>query len=112
MKSSIDISSAVTAAGRNLMLGVVLGFLATPGLAGEIQSLAWEKGGEAPVLQVRTGGKVTYKVQSLEAGQRLRISFPNSTLGPKLTELSGDGKVKGVRSEEHTSELQSQFHLL
>ena len=78
------------------MLGVLLGSLATPVLAGEIQSLAWEKEGEAPVLQVRAGGKVTYKVQSLEAGQRLRISFPNSTLGPKLTELSGEGKVKGV----------------
>src|SRR3990170_1579038 len=96
MKSSIDIPGAVTAAGRNLLLGVLLGSLATPVLAGEIQSLAWEGNEDTPKLRIRVDGKSAYKVQSLEDGQRLRISFPNSTLGPKLTELSGEGKVKGV----------------
>jgi len=65
-------------------------------LGAEIQSIAWEPGSDTPVLQIRVAGNATYQVQALEDGQRLRISFPDSTMGSSLTELQGMDKVKGV----------------
>ncbi len=62
----------------------------------EIQSIVWEPGSETPVLQIRVAGDAAYQTQALEDGQRLRISFPASTMGPALAELQGLDKVKGV----------------
>ena len=62
-------------------------------LAGEIQSLSWEAGN---VLKVNTSGPTAYRVEALEEGQRLRVVFPQSTLGSSLAELPGQGIVKGV----------------
>ncbi|MFQ5935438.1 MAG: type IV pilus secretin PilQ [Acidiferrobacterales bacterium] len=62
--------------------------------AAEIESLAWE--GEGPVLQIRVKGDATYQTRSLEGGQRLRITFADTTLGASAGELERRGKVKGV----------------
>jgi type IV pilus assembly protein PilQ len=66
--------------------------LATPALAGEIESIAWEQ----DALKIRVKGSASYKTESLEDGQRLRVTFADSKLGPALNELSGQGIVKGV----------------
>src|SRR4051812_7124982 len=64
--------------------------------AGEIQSLSWANNDDKPVLEVRVAGDAAYQVQALEGGQRLRVSFPGSTLGSGLNELAGQKQVKGV----------------
>jgi type IV pilus assembly protein PilQ len=63
--------------------------------AAEIQSIAWEPG-EEPVMRIRVSGQAPYQTQSLEQGQRLRLIFPGSAMGPGLSELTGKGRVKGV----------------
>ncbi len=78
-----------------LFLVAMIGMTATA-LGAEIDSIAWEPGSDMPVLQIRVSGDATYQTQSLEDGQRLRISFPDSTMGAALTELQGLDKVKGV----------------
>jgi type IV pilus assembly protein PilQ len=64
--------------------------------AGEIQSLSWDPDGDTPALQIRIEGDASYNLDTLEGGERLRISFADSTMGPALNELSGQNKVKGV----------------
>jgi type IV pilus assembly protein PilQ len=66
---------------------------ASPASAAEIESISWD-GQDA--LKVQVKGSATYRSESLEQGQRLRLVFPDSTLGPALKELSGQGVVKGV----------------
>lgn len=66
------------------------------GYAGEIQSLAWASGTDAPTLEVRIAGDAAYELQTLEGGQRARLSFPGSTLGNAVNELPGFKQVKGV----------------
>lgn len=70
--------------------------LTSTATAAEIQSIAWESGGESPALQIRTSGEGAYSTQTLEDGHRLRITFPNSSMGTGLSELPGLDKVKGV----------------
>jgi type IV pilus assembly protein PilQ len=70
--------------------------LAAPAWAAEIQSLAWESGTEKPVLQIKVSGDATFTTQSLEFGQRLRVTFPGSTVADSVAELGGQGAVKGV----------------
>jgi type IV pilus assembly protein PilQ len=82
--------------GRWLTLLVAMAAMSTAASGAEIQSLAWEPGSEMPVLQVRMSGEGAYTTQVLEDGQRLRISFPDSSMGPALTEIQGLDKVKGV----------------
>ncbi len=96
MKQLTKISSAMKAAVKSLLLFGILNFVYSVSFAGEIQSLVWESGDDTPVLQIRVDGEASYKVESLEAGRRLRITFPGSTLGPSLKELEGQNKVKGV----------------
>jgi len=84
------------AAGYCLWLVMALAGMTKVALGAEIQSIAWEPGSDTPVLQIRVAGNATYQVQALEDGQRLRISFPDSTMGSSLTELQGMDKVKGV----------------
>jgi type IV pilus assembly protein PilQ len=96
MKQHIQLlRNVAVAAGKCLSVVAMVGMTATA-LGAEIQSIAWEPGSEAPVLQVRLAGESTYKTQVLEDGQRLRISFPDSSMGTSLAELQGLDKVKGV----------------
>jgi type IV pilus assembly protein PilQ len=64
--------------------------------AGEIRTLAWEDENGAPALRIGIGGETTFEAVTLERGQRLRVSFPDSTLASDLKELGGQGLVKGV----------------
>ena len=77
-------------------LGLVWGTLiSTAVVAGEIESLVWENE-RGSVLQIRVKGKATYSTASLEGGQRLRVRFADSTLGPAASELERRNQVKGV----------------
>jgi type IV pilus assembly protein PilQ len=88
--------NVAVATGKCLSLVVAMVGMTATALGAEIQSIAWEPGSEAPVLQVKLTGESTYKTQVLEDGQRLRISFPDSSMGTSLAELQGLDKVKGV----------------
>jgi type IV pilus assembly protein PilQ len=83
-------------AGRWLAFLVAMAGMSTAASGAEIQSLAWEPGSETSVLQVRLSDEGAYTTQVLEDGQRLRISFPDSSMGPALAEIPGLDKVKGV----------------
>ncbi len=74
---------------------MLLAVAGAPVSAAEIESLAWE-GGAGATVQIRVKGDVAYTTESLEGGQRLRVSFPDSTLGVAAGELERRGKVKGV----------------
>jgi type IV pilus assembly protein PilQ len=69
--------------------------LCSTAFAAQVESLAWEDNAGS-VLEVRVTGDTSYTTTSLEGGQRLRITFPNTTLGPSAGELERRGKVKGV----------------
>jgi len=88
--------NVAVAAGKCLSLVVAMVGMTATALGAEVQSIAWEPGSEAPILQVKLAGESTYKTQVLEDGQRLRISFPDSSMGTSLAELQGLDKVKGV----------------
>jgi len=97
MKRELQILRRMTAVvGKCLWLAVALAGMTKVALGAEIQSIAWEPGSDTPVLQIRVAGDAAYQVQALEDGQRLRINFPDSTMGSSLTELQGMDKVKGV----------------
>lgn len=83
------------AAGR-LLVAVVLQFATMLAFAGEIRSLSWESDGANPVLRVEVTGESTFEAATLENGQRLRVSFPDSTMAAGLAEPAGQGPVKGV----------------
>lgn len=80
----------------SLILAMVLTGYAATSAAGEIESLRWESAAAGEVLEVHVKGVASYKAQTLEAGRRLRLSFPGSTMGPDLAELAGQDPVKGV----------------
>jgi len=84
------------ASGRCLAFLVATAGMTASTYGAEIQSIAWEPGSETPVLQVRAAGEASFTTQVLEDGQRLRISFPDSSMGPSLAELQGLDKVKGA----------------
>ncbi len=63
-----------------------------PVFAAEIESLLWD----GQDVKVRVKGTASYKIETLEQGQRLRLVFPDSSMGPALSELAGQGIVKGV----------------
>ncbi len=84
------------AAGRCLAFLVAIVGVSANAFSAEIQSIVWEPGSDTPVLQVRATGESSFTTQVLEDGQRLRISFPDSSMGPSLAELQGLDKVKGV----------------
>src|SRR6266566_6567029 len=79
----------------NALAGTVLlaAFFTASLYAGEIASLAWDG---PDTLKMRISGGAGYKVETLEDGQRLRLIFPDSSIGPALNELAGQGIVKGV----------------
>lgn len=96
MKQHIQILRNVAVAAGKCLSVVAMAGMTVAALGAEIQSIAWEPGSEAPVLQIKLAGESTYKTQVLEDGQRLRISFPDSSMGTSLAELQGLDKVKGV----------------
>ncbi|MHB8744514.1 MAG: type IV pilus secretin PilQ [Sulfuricaulis sp.] len=83
-------------AGKLLWLLIAMTGMTAVAWGAEINSIAWEPGSESSVLQIHVSGKASYQTQSLEDGQRLRIKFPDSSMGPSLGELQGLDKVKGV----------------
>ncbi len=97
MKQKIRILRIVAlATSRSLAFLVAMVGISASAFGAEIQSIVWEPGSETPVLQVRATGEGSFTTQVLEDGQRLRISFPDSSMGPSLAELQGLDKVKGV----------------
>lgn len=98
MKYQTRILRRVAAAvGRQcLLLAIAMVGMTAVASGAEIQSIAWEPGSDTPVLQIRVAGDTPYKTEVLEDGQRLRLTFPNSSMGTSLTELQGLDKVKGV----------------
>ncbi|MDH3670048.1 MAG: AMIN domain-containing protein, partial [Gammaproteobacteria bacterium] len=91
-RNSTALPRALFAAALGLVWGTSI---STAVVAGEIESLAWqnEKGS---VLQIRVKGEASYSTESLEGGQRLRVRFTDSTLGPSASELERRNHVKGV----------------
>ena len=77
---------------------LLVGFLALCGTAqaAEISSISWDEGSAQPTLKIRLNGKASYQTENLEGGQRLRISFPGTTLGADVLDVDGRGAVKGV----------------
>ncbi|HEX9627400.1 MAG TPA: type IV pilus secretin PilQ [Acidiferrobacterales bacterium] len=69
---------------------------ATAAVAGELTAISWSESGDSPALTIELTEAAKYDTVSLEGGQRLRISFPNTTLGAGVTDISGRGNVKGV----------------
>ncbi len=64
--------------------------------AAEVKSLSWRGDNESPMLYVRVKGESTINALSLDDGRRLRLVIPKSRLGKKVTEIGGQGNVKGV----------------
>lgn len=97
MKQQTQILRRLAAmAGKHLLLLIAMTGMSAAALGAEVQSIAWEPGSESPVLQIRVTGDAPYQTQVLEDGQRLRIRFPDSSMGASLGELQGLDKVKGV----------------
>ncbi|WP_172425854.1 type IV pilus secretin PilQ [Sulfuricaulis limicola] len=95
-QQTLILRTIMATAGRCLALLLALAGTTVTASGAEIQSLVWEPGSDTPVLQVRMSGEGAYTTQVLEDGQRLRISFPDSSMGPALAEIQGLDKVKGV----------------
>ncbi len=79
-----------------LLLAALLAFATQFVCAGEIRTLSWESDGASPVLRVQVAGETTFEAVTLEHGQRLRVSFLDSTLATGVAEPGGQGLVKGV----------------
>ena len=77
---------------------ILTGFLTLCGTAqaAEISALFWDEGSAQPTLKIQLSGKSRYQTANLEGGQRLRISFPGTTLGSAVQDIDGRGAVKGV----------------
>ncbi|MFL6624043.1 MAG: type IV pilus secretin PilQ [Sulfurifustis sp.] len=70
--------------------------IATPVVAGEIESLSWSVDAKLPTLEVNMEGEAPYKVESRENGQTLRLRFAGVKLGAQAGNLDGLQYVKGV----------------
>jgi len=64
-------------------------------LAGDLTALSWEENAGTPSLQVWVSGSPAYEVQTLDAGQRLRLRLSDTVLRD-VTDVVGRGAVKGV----------------
>lgn len=80
---------------RSGLLALVMSIMPVYSWAGEVTSLKWD-GTQASAMQLHVSGSADYKISSLEAGKRLRITFPGSTLATSASELGAKGGVKGV----------------
>src|SRR3989344_2927130 len=83
-------------AASQALIGIFFLIFGQATFSGEIQTLSWETENGTPVLRVQLSGTATFEAMTLERGQRLRVSFPDSTLSPALKEPGGQGLVKGV----------------
>jgi len=63
--------------------------------AGDLTALSWEENAGTPSLQVWVSGSPAYEVQTLDAGQRLRLRLSDTVLRD-VTDVEGRGAVKGV----------------
>ena len=63
--------------------------------AGDLTALSWEDNASNPSLQVWVSGSPAYEVQTLDAGQRLRLRLSDTVLRD-VTDVEGRGVVKGV----------------
>src|SRR4030066_637808 len=63
--------------------------------AGDLTALSWEDNASNPSLQVWVSGSPAYEVQTLDAGQRLRLRLSDPQLRD-VTDVEGRGFVKGV----------------
>jgi len=63
--------------------------------AGDLTALNWEENATPPTLQVWVSGSPAHEVQSLDGGQRLRLSLPGTVLRD-VSDVEGRGDVKGV----------------
>src|SRR4030065_244533 len=63
--------------------------------AGDLTALSWEDNAGTPSLQVWVSGTPAYEVQTLDAGQRLRLRLSDTQLRD-VTDVEGRGFVKGV----------------
>ncbi len=70
--------------------------LAAPAGAAELQALAWEESATPPTLRIELRGEASYRSESLDGGQRLRIVFAGTGLAQGVTDLAGRSPVKGV----------------
>jgi type IV pilus assembly protein PilQ len=64
--------------------------------AAQIESLSWSVGTQVPALEILMDGDASYKVETRENGQWLRLSFPATKLGAHASDLDGLQYVKGV----------------
>jgi type IV pilus assembly protein PilQ len=63
--------------------------------AGDLTALSWEDNAGTPSLQVWVSGSPAYEIQTLDAGQRLRLRLSDTVLRD-VTDVEGRGVVKGV----------------
>jgi type IV pilus assembly protein PilQ len=77
------------------LLAILLVVFSATTTAGDLTALNWEESADAPTLQVWVSGNPAYDVQSLDGGQRLRLSLPGTTLR-EVSDIEGRGAVKGV----------------
>lgn len=75
---------------------LLLALIADVAFAGQVQRLSWAAGTPTPALEIVVDGDTPYKVESLEDGQWLRLNFPGSKLGAKISDLDGQQYIKGV----------------
>lgn len=63
--------------------------------AGDLTALSWEENTPVPTLQVWVSGNPAYTIETLDAGQRLRLRLAGTTLRD-VTDVEGREGVKGV----------------
>lgn len=80
---------------KNGFIAMLLTSVSIPVSAGEITALKWDAG-QPGAMQLYVSGPADYKLSTLEAGKRLRLTFPGSTLAAGASELGAKGGVKGV----------------
>jgi len=73
----------------------LFGLIAGVAQAGDLTALNWEEGATSPTLQIWVTGSPSHDVQSLDGGQRLRVTLPGTTL-QDVSDVEGRGDVKGV----------------
>jgi type IV pilus assembly protein PilQ len=78
------------------LIGLAFGVVFQAAMAAEVRSLAWMDGTSKPTLRIGLSGETTHKIESLEGGQWLRVTFPETTLASSMADLAGRQYVKGV----------------
>ncbi len=82
---------------------------AGPAAGAEIKSLAWDEISPTPAVHIGLTEDSAYETQSLDNGQRLRISFPEASLSSSVSDIGGRQTVKGVYA--YVSENGATVHI-